>query len=183
MTIEEQLKVKFQEGAEVEYKSAKGGFPQSFWSSFSAFSNTNGGALVLGVKEKNGKFVPDGLTEAQVMSYRKKFWDDAHNKACVSIPLLMESDVEEIQTEGGSYLLVFHIPRAAYNLRPVYLTLNPFGNTYRRRHEGDYVCTDDEVRQMFSDANNLKSSADSRILRGYTMNDIDLPTLQRYRRV
>lgn len=183
MTIEEQLKVKFQEGAEVEYKSAKGGFPQSFWSSFSAFANTNGGTLVLGVKEKNGKFMPDGLTEEQVTSYRKKFWDDAHNKACVSIPLLMESDVEEIQTEGGSYLLVFHVPRAAYNLRPVYLTLNPFGNTYRRRHEGDYVCTDDEVRQMFSDANNLKSSADSRILRGYSLNDIDLPTLQRYRRV
>lgn len=58
MTIEEQLKVKFQEGAEVEYKSAKGGFPQSFWSSFSAFANTNGGTLVLWVKEKNGKLDP-----------------------------------------------------------------------------------------------------------------------------
>ena len=183
MTIEEQLNAKLREGAEVEYKSAKGGFPQSFWSSFSAFANTNGGILVLGVKEKNGTFVPDGLTEDQVMRYRKKFWDDAHNKACVSIPLLLEGDVEEVQTDGGSYLLVFHIPRAAYNLRPVYLTLNPFGNTYRRRHEGDYACTDDEVRQMFSDANNLKSSADSRILRGYSISDIDLPTLQRYRRV
>lgn len=73
MTIEEQLKVRFQEGAEVEYKSAKGGFPQSFWSSFSAFANTNGGTLVLGVKEKNGKFMPDGLTEEQVTNYRKKF--------------------------------------------------------------------------------------------------------------
>lgn len=36
---------------------------------------------------------------------------------------------------------------------------------------------------MFSDANNLKSSADSRILRGYTMDDIDLASLHQYRRL
>ena len=185
MNIKEQLQTRLQlkEGAEVEYKSAKGGFPQSFWSSFSAFANTDGGYLVLGVKEKNGGFVPDGLTEKQITDYRKKFWDEAHNKACVSIPLLVESDVEEYQTDGGSYLLVFHIPRAPYNLRPVYLTLNPFGNTYRRRHEGDYVCTDDDVKQMISDANSLRSSVDSRILRGYSLDDIDLPSLHQYRRL
>ena len=130
MNVREQIlsKLRLKEGAEVEYKSAKGGFPQSFWSTFSAFANTDGGTIVLGVKEKNGTFVPDGLTEEQATAYRKKFWDDAHNKACVSIPLLVESDVEEIKTDGGSYLLVFHVPRAPWDLRPVYLTLNPFGN-------------------------------------------------------
>lgn len=185
MDIKEQLRARLQlkEGAEVEYKSAKGGFPQSFWNSFSAFANTDGGTIVLGVKEKNGNFVPDGLTDVQVTAYRKKFWDDAHNKACVSVPLLLESDVEQMVTESGCCLLLFHVPRAPWNLRPVFLTLNPFGNTYRRCHEGDYVCTDDEVRQMFSDANNLKSSADSRILRGYTMDDIDLASLHQYRRL
>lgn len=185
MNVKEQLQTRLQlkEGAEVEYKSAKGGFPQSFWSSFSAFANTDGGILVLGVKEKNGDFVPDGLTEEQVTNYRKKFWDDAHNKACISIPLLVESDVEDIKTDGGSFLLVFHVPRAPYNLRPVYLTLNPFGNTYRRRHEGDYVCMDDDVKQMISDANSLRSSVDSRILRGYTIEDIDMASLRQYRRL
>ena len=130
MDIKEQIqsKLRLKEGAEVEYKSAKGGFPQSFWSTFSAFANTDGGTIVMGVKEKNETFVPDGLTEEQATAYRKKFWDDAHNKACVSIPLLVESDVEEIKTDGGSYLLVFHVPRAPWDLRPVYLTLNPFGN-------------------------------------------------------
>ena len=167
----------------MEYKSAAGGFPKAeFWRSFSALANTNGGTIVLGVKEKNHKFTPDGLSEELVAKYRKQFWDDAHNKSCVNIPLLVESDIEEIKTDGGQYLLVFRIPRAQYDLRPIHLTLTPFGHTYKRRDEGDYLCTDDEIKQMYSDANNMKASADSRILRGYSIDDIDMPTLHQYRR-
>ena len=137
---------------------------------------------MLGVKEKNHKFTPDGLSEELVAKYRKQFWDDAHNQSCVNIPLLVESDIEEIKTEGGQYLLAFRIPRAQYDLRPIHLTLTPFGHTYKRRDEGDYLCTDDEIKPMYSDANNMKASADSRILRGYSIDDIDMQTLHQYRR-
>ena len=185
MNIADQIRLKLQlkENSEVEYKSAAGGFPKTeFWRSFSALANTNGGTIILGVKEKNHKFTPDGLSEELVAKYRKQFWDDAHNKSCVNIPLLVESDIEEIKTDGGQYLLAFRIPRAPYNLRPIHLTLTPFGHTYKRRDEGDYLCTDDEIKQMYSDANNMRTSADSRILRGYSIDDIDRPTLQQYRR-
>ena len=60
--------LQLKEGTEVEYKSAKGGFPGSFWETFSAFANSQGGVIVLGVKERNGKFIPDGLTEEQSVS-------------------------------------------------------------------------------------------------------------------
>ena len=41
------------ESDELEFKTAAGGFPKSFWSTYSSFANTNGGAIVFGVKEKS----------------------------------------------------------------------------------------------------------------------------------
>lgn len=168
------------ENVEVEFKSAKGGLPESFWETFSAFANTNGGVIVLGVKEKEGKFIPDGLTDEQIKTYKKRFWDGAHNKEKVSATMLTERDVTEADMEDGK-LLVFRVPRASYDLRPVYLTKNPFGNTYKRNHEGDYHCTDVEVRQMFSDAHHTTLPFDNQILPNYTINDIDIPSLKGYR--
>ena len=97
------------ESAEVEFKSARGGFPGSFWESYSAFANTNGGTIILGVQEKDGKFLFDGLSEETVLKYKKNFWDNAHNRGKVSVCLPHEQDVE-VKEVNGAYLLVCHIP-------------------------------------------------------------------------
>jgi predicted HTH transcriptional regulator len=48
--VEELMEKK--ESAEIEFKSAAGGFPKAFWETYSSFANTNGGTIVLGIKEK-----------------------------------------------------------------------------------------------------------------------------------
>ena len=168
------------EGITLEYKSANGGLPESLWQTFSAFANTNGGFIILGINEKNGKLTPDNLTDEQLSRYIKSFWDIAHNRGKVSATIVAEEDVT-IETWQGASVLVIRVPRAPYSDRPVYLNRNPFGNTYIRNNEGDYLCSDEEVRIMFADAHALQHPFDSDILPNFTMDDIDAESLRAYR--
>ena len=133
------------ESAVVEFKTSRGGFPQTFWTTFSAFANTDGGVIVLGVKEKNKQAVIDGLTKTEVVALLKQFWDVANNRQKVSLPLLKNEEVHIEEIPGEGWVLVCEIPRARYDQRPVFLNGQPYGNTYKRRHEGDYCCSEDEV--------------------------------------
>lgn len=171
------------ESSEVEFKSARGGFPGSFWESYSAFANTNGGTIILGVQEKGKRFLLDRLSENIAYKYKKNFWDCAHNRNKVSVCLPRESDVNVVEVDGA-YLHVCYIPRADYNMRPVHLTANPLGNTYRRNDEGDYLCTDAEIRRMFADAEHESHPQDAVIRKGFSIEkDIDLASLHQYRQL
>lgn len=171
------------ENTEVEFKSALGGFPGSFWETYSAFGNTAGGIIVLGIKEKNHKFTPDHLTTEQVAKYKKQYWDDVHNKSKVNICLTVDEDVSE-EDFKGSAILVFRIPRAIYSKRPIYLTQNPFGHTYVRRHEGDYLIDDDDVRRMFADSNIKGYPLDAKVFSHFTLEkDFDDTTIRQYRQL
>ena len=166
------------EDADWEFKSAKGGFPGSFWETYSAFANTEGGTVVLGAREDDRVVRLDGLTSAQIGAYKKILWDGLNNRGKVSGNLLAAGDVQVVALEGAS-LLSIRVPRAARGFRPVYIGPVPFGNTYRRRHEGDYRCADDEVRRMLADADPMP--ADQRILTGFTLEDLDADSLAQYR--
>ena len=168
------------ENAVIEYKSAKGGLPASLWETYSSFANSNGGIIVLGIKEKNGHLTSDNLTEDQLLAYKKNFWDIVHNRAKVSATLVTENDVT-IEHWQGSPILIINVPRAQFTDRPVFLNHNPFGNTYIRNNEGDYLCSDEEVRIMFADAQALQHPHDADILPNFTMDDIDSASVRAYR--
>jgi ATP-dependent DNA helicase RecG len=161
-----------------EFKSAKGGFPGSFWETYSAMANSEGGVVVLGVREQGSVASLDGLTMEQIARYQKTLWDGLNNRGQVSLNLLELRNVEVAEVAGAA-LLVIRIPRASRTQRPVYAGTNPFGSTHRRRHEGDYRCTGAEVRRMLSDADEMPP--DHRILAGFSMDDIDVPSLAQYR--
>jgi len=173
--------LKDRETAEVEFKSAKGGFPANFWSTYSAFANTHGGTIILGVKEHDDLFTLNGLTEQEVDKLQKDFWSGVHNKNTVNACLLNNNDVQVAKIEE-QYVLLFYVPQAAREQRPVHCTRDALGGTYRRNHEGDYQCSQNEVRRMFADAD-ISQPADSRILRNYSWDDIDIPSLEQYRRL
>lgn len=166
---------------DIEFKSAAGGFPDNFWDTYSAFANTDGGTIVFGVKEKDGKFFLNGLTDEQIDKYKKDFWTNINNRSTVSCNLMKASDVASPQYKGYKFMLFF-VPRASNDQRPVFRTTNPYNGTFKRNYEGDYKCTEREVKRMFADADE-QHPVDSRILKNYSLEDIDKEALDKYRQL
>ncbi|MDP2866540.1 MAG: ATP-binding protein, partial [Elusimicrobiota bacterium] len=68
MKIEELLhKLNLRENLELEFKAAAGGLPSSLWATVSAFANTHGGLILLGVKEDKDKIRFDGIRNPETM--------------------------------------------------------------------------------------------------------------------
>jgi len=167
---------------EIEFKSAQGGFPKEFWKTYSAFANTNTGIILLGIEEKrNGSFIIEGLNNEQIEKYKKHFWDDCNNPNTINRNLLTNNDVKTVEIKDKK-VLAFRIPFAGRTERPVYLTRNPFSNTYKRNHEGDYRCTDDEVKRMLADSS-AELKRDSLILEHYSISDLDPVSLRQFRQL
>lgn len=141
----------YREGNRLEAKAARGGLPKSLWETYSAFANTRGGVILLGVAEEAGHvLVPAGLTAEQVARLRDEFWTLVSDERCASVNILDNTNVEVLQSVDGEVLAV-HVPRAAKEQRPVYVGGDLFGGTYVRRGEGDYHCTHDEVLAMLAE--------------------------------
>jgi len=164
------------EDQEIEFKSAEGGLPKSIWETVSSFANTEGGYLVLGVQEQQGQRHIAGIKNPEAQ--RKAFWDCHNDAKKLSAPLCNEDDVQ-ILTVQDKQLLLIHIPQASRIQRPVYINGNPLSGTYKRNFEGDYRCTEVEVRQMLRDAGD--EPQDYSILEHFTIDDLDSDTLKAYR--
>ena len=61
------------ENAAVEFKRARGGVPADFWPSYSSFANTDGGVIILGVREKDGERSGMGLSSLYGVWEKEKF--------------------------------------------------------------------------------------------------------------
>lgn len=166
------------EGDDWEFKSAKGGVPGSVWSTYSGMANTEGGTIALGVAEADGSAKLDGLQLAHAQHLQKELWDLLHNRNKVSANVLHPDDIK-VLTHGTVAFVVMRIPRATRTQRPIHTGTTPFGNTWRRYHEGDYKCSDAEVRRMLADAEDIRP--DQRILDGFTLDDLDTPSIDQYR--
>ena len=160
-------------------RDGQGAVPDDFWPTYSAFANTEGGVVVLGLREKHERFTVEGIV--RVAKVRKELFDALNNRNKVSVNLLTDSHVREAHLNGRT-LLVVEVPRANRKQRPVHLTTNPFaGNTYRRLNDGDRPVPDDDVRRMI--AEQVEDSRDSRILVGYGVDDLCLESFRAYRQV
>ena len=83
---------KYRENNRIEAKKALGGLPKSIWETYSAFANTFGGIILLGVEESHDKSLnPINLPDPEVLV--KEFWDTINNQKKVSVNILSDKDV------------------------------------------------------------------------------------------
>lgn len=150
----------YREDNRLEAKSANGGLPGSLWDTYSSFANSYGGCIVCGaVERKDGSWKTTGLKNLEKI--KQSFWNQIHDRKKVSLCLLHETDVDEYVIEDD-VVLVIRVPRASRSQKPIYINNDVFGSTFRRDHEGDYHCTEAEVRAMIRDA--AEETPDQRVL-------------------
>ncbi|MDT9189129.1 MAG: putative DNA binding domain-containing protein [Limnospira sp. PMC 894.15] len=164
------------EDQDIEFKSADSGLPKDIWETVSAFANTDGGYIVLGVTEKKGSFVISGVRNPK--NLQKIFWDNHNNEQKLNVPICTNNDVK-IQEIDNHSIVSIRVPKATRKQRPVYINNNPLTGTFKRNYEGDYRCTKEEVQQMLRDTTN--DPQDIQILDGFDLRDIDIDTLTSFR--
>lgn len=114
----------YYEGADIEYKSARGGLPSSLWETYSAFANTAGGTLWLGISQGN-----DGQLRLQGLENPEKLKGDVHNllnnREKVSRNLLTDADVEIVRVPEDGRALTSGVPRDSGLATPDSTVLTP----------------------------------------------------------
>ena len=169
------------ESIHLECKECRSEVPKSVWETYSAFANTHGGIVLLGVYEDlnepdlRKRFSIKGVADAAKIT--GDFWNTI-NSDKTNVNILKDENVFTVDVDGKD-VVVIDIPPADYRQRPVYINGNPIKGTFKRTYEGDYHCNEGEVKAMVRDAN--EQGCDGLLIEDYTMDDIDMPSLQAYR--
>lgn len=157
-----------------EVKEAKSEVPKSAWETVSAFSNSNGGWIVFGVKEM--RTAGKTLYEIQGVERAEKVEQDfinvlrsngKFNQRISVLPAKFDID--------GKIILAFYIPMSEF--KPVYIGVP--SNTYIRIGSGDQRATEFEVRAMQRDQAFGKKSNEA--VFGSSFDDINIGSFHDFR--
>ena len=140
----------YRENNRIEAKEALGGLPESIWETYSAFANTQGGVILLGVEEMEDKSL-HALDLLDPQWLIDDLWAGLNDPAVVSVNILTPDHIRIHEVEGRQIIAVT-VPAVPTEQRPIYIGTNPLRGTYRRSGEGDYRCTPEVVRAMLREA-------------------------------
>lgn len=134
------------EWIDFEIKEAKTGLPKSAWETVSAFSNSYGGWIVFGVREKRA----GGKTafEIQGVEQPEKLEQDFVTVLRSNSKFNQRISVQPAKFEvDGKTVLAFYIPMSEF--KPVYIGVP--SNTFIRIGSGDQRASEYEIRAMQRD--------------------------------
>ena len=143
MTRDELIeKLKDIEWDDFEVKEAAAELPKNIWESVSAFSNTSGGWIVLGVRQTGKNFCVSGVRNGEKIE--SDFLNIVRGRQKLNQLIAVKPKKYRID---GKLVLAFFIPSSPF--KPIYFTSER--NTFIRTGSGDRRASDFEITAMLRD--------------------------------
>lgn len=148
----------------VEAKAASQKLPKGIPHSISAFSNTEGGLIILGLDESSGfKTTPN----FNALSIRNAMEHACANQMIPPVQAVIEERVFE-----ESKLVLAWIPEATSNNKPCYVaTQGRYGGSYTRLGDGDHKLSEYEINRLIE--NSKQPQWDREIVAEASLADLD----------
>ena len=163
----------------LEFKEAAGGLPEDIWETYSAFANSEGGEIVLGVHEdsETHEFRPVGVNDAKRLI--DEFWKVLRNPAKIERDVMFPDGVRAVMRDGLEFVVI-SIPRAERGDKPVrvYSRRQKQMVAYVRRGTGDIQASDADLSLMAYDR---VAAADRRPIEHLGLEALCPETVRRYR--
>ncbi len=169
-----------QEDIHTEYKTAKNKIPSAMWETMSAFANTDGGIIYLGVKEIKKKdalseFVINGVQNSNEM--KTELLNQLKNKNKISYPVVSEEEIRVI-SENGVEIIEISVPRADFHNRPIFIK-GDIKNTFIREGERDSKATKEDLKSIIRDSDETDNY---QLLDNFSIeDDLNIIDIQNYR--
>ncbi|WP_225049314.1 RNA-binding domain-containing protein [Lacticaseibacillus kribbianus] len=163
------------EDIDLEFKAAGFALPKNFWDTVSAFSNTEGGIILLGVDEHPhrqyhivGVDVPEAVLE--------QLWNENDNVSKINRSVISPKNVTQYK-QFGKTLIQIYVPKAPASMRPIFINGNR-GLAFIRTGDGDRQGTDDEYKYLIVDS---QLNVDAELLENYDLADLNLDDVHSYK--
>lgn len=173
--------MELRESQNIEFKEASAYLPDDLWETYSAFANTEGGDIVLGVREDRAThdFSIEGVADARAVV--ADFWNTLRNPQKVDRDVMLFDGVC-IETLDNKDIVVIEVPRASRSEKPVrvYDKRTKTFAAWVRRGDIDSKASDEDLRRMLYD--NVPD-VDRKPLDRFGLDAVCKETLGRYRRV
>jgi len=160
----DRLKLKNFESKNIEYKEAKNQLPLSIYQTISAFANTKGGVIILGIKQDGTSIIRQGVENPQ------KLVDDLVSTISQKFNFcpVTNTFIEKI---GKRYFIKIIVEEALRNEKPIYIKdAGPIKGGYKRIGSVNCRLTDRDVHRFYHER---EGAPDAHVFKGTSLKDID----------
>ena len=168
------------ESSHIEHKESKSDLSKDIWESYSAFANTKGGYIYLGVRESAKETNPDkrfyviGVDDADKQVH--DLVTTLNNPQRISHNVVKDEDIE-ILNYGNKRVIRIFVRELEENQKPLYLN-NKLEMAFIRQQTSDIKIKVQELKEMIRSS---KEILDTKILNRYSLKHLSIVAINRYR--